>query len=53
MAAPWEVLPENSGVPTINARNVDSGPLGLRGLSSLHPGSKRCAVIYISMIDKK
>jgi hypothetical protein len=24
--APWEVLPENLGVPTINARNVDGGP---------------------------
>jgi hypothetical protein len=51
--APWEVLSENSGAPTINARNIDGEPPGPYGGSGPHPGYERCAVICIDMIDKK
>jgi hypothetical protein len=46
---------EVPGACIINARNIDDEPLGPRGGggSGLHPGSERCVVNCIDMIDKK
>jgi hypothetical protein len=48
MAGSWEVLTENSGAPTINVRNVDSGPPGPCGGwgSDPHPRDIRCIVTW-------
>jgi hypothetical protein len=50
---PWEVLTEIREHLPSTFKNIEGRPPGPRGGSGPHPGSERCAVICIGMIDQK
>jgi hypothetical protein len=50
---PWEVLTEIRELPPSMLENVNGRPPSPHGGSGPHPGSERCAVTCMGMMDKK